>query len=120
MMRQRVSSLPKWRGNISSDDLRMALNNTYQQIVAATKRVDVLIDMGASRMPGNFLSILANFINQAPNNFGIIVFIGDNTYINSLIMTLWRIYPFESKRVTVAASIEAAITVIIDNREMHV
>lgn len=107
-------------GDISSDDLRMTLNTIQQRIYPAPKRVDVLLDIDGSRMPGNFLSILANFINQAPQNFGLMAFIGDNTYINSLTMTFWRVYPFESKRIIIAHSVEAAIIDIADNRKMQV
>jgi hypothetical protein len=109
----------KMDGNISSNDLRTTFGNVQQLLQMRNRRVDILFDIHASRMPGNFLSILATFINQTSDNAGNIVLIGDNTYISSLAMAFWRVYPFESQRIKLVASIEEAILLIARERNIQ-
>ena len=108
-------------GELSSDDLRACLHEIDQMIRLEDERVDILFDTASARqIPRNILTLIGGFIREAPLNLGILVLIGKDTYIGSLIITFWRLYPFEATRVHLATDLEHGYTVIANSRQAEV
>ena len=100
-------------GNVSSDDMRIAFKNVRRYTAEKSGIAHALLDIQhVNNMPGNFMSMLAHHINHAPRNAGLFILLGDNSYVNSLFVTFWRIYPLESEQIKMAASIDDALTLI--------
>lgn len=106
-------------GELTSDDLRIALYEVVDMIQSKEDRVDIVFQASSFRnLPRNILTQIGGFIRESPNNFGMLVLIGQDTYIESLIITFWRLYPFEATRVHLAADTGQAYSAIEKARQL--
>ena len=107
-------------GELSSDALRVALYEVVDMIQSKEDRVDLMFQAATFRsLPRNVLTQIAGFIRESPENFGLLVLIGQDTYIESLIITFWRLYPFEATQVHLAADLGQAYETIEKGRQIE-
>jgi len=101
----------------TSDDLWDSLDAVQKWTSTTTQRIDLIIEVDkVKQVPRDILARIRRFLGNMPDNTGLIVLISESSFVPSLVQTLYKLYPFESKNLILATNPQHACDLIAESR----